>query len=83
MSPWLFASGVTMLALVPCAATALRRDAMRRLVGLEMTSVVVSLLMMLLAQGFARSFFFDLALALALLSLGGGLVFARFLERWL
>jgi multicomponent Na+:H+ antiporter subunit F len=38
---------------------------------------------MLLAEGFGRLPFFDLALTLALLSFAGGLVFARFLERWL
>jgi multisubunit Na+/H+ antiporter MnhF subunit len=36
----------------------------------------------LLAEGLHRSGVFDLALVLALLSFGGGLVFARFLERW-
>jgi multicomponent Na+:H+ antiporter subunit F len=36
-----------------------------------------------LAQAYDRSIFFDLALALALLSFAGGLVFARFLERWI
>jgi multisubunit Na+/H+ antiporter MnhF subunit len=38
---------------------------------------------MLLAEGYHRSFLFDLALMLALLSFGGGMVFVRFLELWL
>jgi len=38
---------------------------------------------MLLAHGFQRFPFYDIALAAALLSFGGGLVFIRFLERWL
>jgi multisubunit Na+/H+ antiporter MnhF subunit len=33
--------------------------------------------------GFGRYPFIDLGLAVALLSFGGGLVFARFLERWM
>ncbi|MEA2508926.1 MAG: multicomponent Na+:H+ antiporter subunit [Actinomycetota bacterium] len=55
---------------------------MDRLVGLELASVIVCLILLLLAQGLHRPPFFDLALALALLSFAGGLVFARFLERW-
>jgi hypothetical protein len=37
---------------------------------------------MLLAEGFRRSGEFELAILLAVLLLGGGLVFVRFLERW-
>ena len=40
-------------------------------------------MLLLLAEGFGRAPFTDLAVALALLSFGGGLVFARFLERWM
>jgi multicomponent Na+:H+ antiporter subunit F len=54
-----------------------------RLVGLELAGVVVTLVLLLLAQAFGRVIYVDLALALALLSLPGGLVFARFLERFL
>ena len=40
-------------------------------------------MLLLLAQAYDRAIYFDLALALALLSFAGGLVFARFLERWI
>jgi len=53
------------------------------LVGLESASMLMVLILLLLAEGYQRSFLFDLALMLALLSFGGGLVFVRFLERWL
>ena len=43
---------------------------------------VDTLVLLVLAQAYDRSIYFDLALALALLSFAGGLVFARFLERW-
>jgi multisubunit Na+/H+ antiporter MnhF subunit len=55
---------------------------MDRLVGLELASVIVCLVLLLIAQGIHRPPFFDLALAAALLSFAGGLVFARFFERW-
>jgi len=41
------------------------------------------LTLVLLAQGFDRSPFYDVPLTLAVLSVGGGLVFARFAQRWL
>ena len=43
---------------------------------------VDTLVLLLLAQAYDRAIYFDLALALAL-SFAGGLVFARFLERWI
>ena len=38
------------------------------------------LILALLAEGFNRPEFIDVALALALLAFGGGMVFVRFLE---
>ncbi len=56
---------------------------MNRLVALEAASTMAAILLMLLAEGFGRIPFFDIALTLAFLAFGGGLVFARLLERWL
>jgi multisubunit Na+/H+ antiporter MnhF subunit len=47
-----------------------------------MAGVLQTIVLLLLAEGFHRPPFFDLALVLALLALAGGLVFARMLERW-
>ncbi len=83
MNPWLIGAGVLMLAWIPCGIVALRGDAMDRLVALEMAGVFAALIVLLLAEGMQRPSVFDLALALALLSLPSGLVFAHFLGRWL
>jgi multicomponent Na+:H+ antiporter subunit F len=72
-----------LLCLIACGVATLRGDAAGRLVGLEAAGVIAPLILLLLAEGFARPLFTDLALALALLSFGGGMVFARFLERWM
>jgi multicomponent Na+:H+ antiporter subunit F len=61
----------------------LRGSPERRLVGLEMTGILVTILLALLSVGYGRLVFFDLPLTLALLSFGAGLVFARFLEKHL
>jgi len=83
MNGWLIAAFVLMLGLIPCGIVCFTRDAADRLVGLEDATVLIILIMLLLAEGYHRSFLFDLALMLALLSFGGGMVFVRFLERWL
>lgn len=69
--------------LLPCALVCLRaKDPLERLVALEMAAVLMTLAMVLLGEAMERSLFLDLALTQALLSFGGGLVFARFMERW-
>lgn len=83
MNLWLAAAGAMSLAFVPCAFVVLRADVVDRVVGFEMSAACLSLVLLMLAEAYGRTIFFDLGLALSLLSYGGGLVFARFLERWL
>ena len=83
MNVWLLAAGAMLVCLIPCGMVCLRGDAFERLVGLEAAGLIASLIFLLLAEGLHRAPFTDLALALALLSFGGGLVFVRFLERWM
>jgi multisubunit Na+/H+ antiporter MnhF subunit len=82
MNEWLIAATVLLLGLVPCGVVILRGSVVEALVGLQMAGVLQTVVLLLLAQGFDRPPFFDLALVLALLTLAGGLVFARMLERW-
>lgn len=83
MNVWLLAAAALMFGLIPCGIVVFRRDVMNRLLGLEMAGLIETLILLFLAQGFNNPNFYDLALAMALLTFGGGLVFARFLERWL
>ena len=83
MNVWLVGTAVMAVALVPALITALRGRLTDRLVGLELTGILLSQLLFLYAVGERRGAFVDIGLALALLAFGGGLVFARFLERWL
>ena len=83
MNPWMIASGVLLLCLVPCCVAVFRGTPMERLLGLEMGSVVQTMFLVTFAIAIDRPNFLDLALAMGLLTFGGGLVFARFLERWL
>ena len=83
MNVWLVAAFAVSAALIPCADMSLRGAAERRLVGLEMSSIIVTVLLVLLTIAFGRLPFIDLPLALAIMSFGGGLVFARFLGKHL
>jgi multicomponent Na+:H+ antiporter subunit F len=82
MDQWTVAAIALLLGLVPCGVVCLRGEPTERLVGLEMAGTLDALVLLLLAVAYHRSIYLDLALALALLTFAGGLVFARFLERW-
>jgi multisubunit Na+/H+ antiporter MnhF subunit len=82
MNAWLIGATVLLLGLVPCAIVMLRGSIVEALVGLQLAGILETVVLLLLAEGFHRPPFFDLALVLALLALANGLVFARMLERW-
>ncbi len=83
MNAWLVAATVLAFCLVPAGIAVLRGDAVERLVGLELTGLLVTFVLVTLAEGAGSPQFLNVALALSLLTFGGGLVFVRFLERWL
>ena len=83
MNAWLVAAVALIVGLVPCAVVCFRGTPMERLVGLELAGTVDTLILLVLAEAYRQAIFFDLAVVLAVLSFAGGLVFARFLERWL
>jgi multicomponent Na+:H+ antiporter subunit F len=83
MNLWIWAALAMCIAVALCMLRCFRGAPGDRLVALEFVSVAITLQMMLLIEGFARSTFYDVPLTLAFLSFGGGMVFVRFLERWL
>jgi len=82
VNEWLIAAALLLLGLVPCGLVVLRGSIVEALVGLQMAGILQTVVLLLMAEGLHRPPFFDLAVVLALLSLAGGLVFARMLERW-
>jgi multisubunit Na+/H+ antiporter MnhF subunit len=81
---WLVAATVLLAGVLPCGWVVLRGRLTEALVGLELASTLVTLVLVLLAEGFHRSSYFVLPLVLAALSFVGTLVFIRFLgDRWL
>ena len=83
MNLWLVSGACVCAALLPCAFMALRGEAERRVVGLQMCGILVTFALVIFTIGFGRLPFIDLALTLGILSFGSGLVFARFLEKHL
>jgi multisubunit Na+/H+ antiporter MnhF subunit len=84
MNAWMWCSILMLFGLIPCGILALTSDDVRkRLVAFEMTGIIAALEMMLLTMAFNRPPLMDLALAIALLSFGGGMVFAIFLGKHL
>jgi multisubunit Na+/H+ antiporter MnhF subunit len=83
VTAWLVAGLALLLGAAPLLAVLLRADTVSRLVALEVGAVNLSLALLLLGAHFDRSFYADEAVTLALLSLAGGLLFVRALERWL
>jgi multisubunit Na+/H+ antiporter MnhF subunit len=83
MSIWLWGVIAMMLGVVPCALLILRSPDMSDwTLALQMSGIIVVLGLLLLAQAMKRPSFYDLAVALALLSFPAGLMFAHFIERW-
>jgi len=83
MNAWYITAIALLLCIIPCIIVCSRGDPFKRLIGLEMANAVGVMVLIALAGAIDRDFLYDLALALAFLSLGGGLVFVRFMERWL
>lgn len=83
MNGFVIAAIAMLLGVIPCGVVVCRGPVMEALVAYELISAIVVMVLILLAEGFRRSGEFELPLLLAVLLFGSGLVFVRFLERWL
>lgn len=83
MNVWVIVAFILLLCLIPPFIRCIKGDVVNRLVALEAGSTLTTIILLVLAVAYHRVPFVDMALTLALLSFGAGLVFTRFLERWL
>jgi multisubunit Na+/H+ antiporter MnhF subunit len=83
MNAFVLAAIGMLVTAVPCLIVVWRAEPMAAVVAYEAVGIIAVMVLILLAQGFNRSAEFELPVLLAVLILGSGLVFARFLERWL
>jgi len=81
MNEWVIAAVVLLIAgTLPLGLTCLLSDAIDGVIALSLTGVIATLVLLLLAEGFHRQPFVDLAVALAVMSFIGSVAFVRFLE---
>jgi multicomponent Na+:H+ antiporter subunit F len=81
MTVWLAAAAAMVALLIPLGLAAMRGSPLDRLVVLELASATSTTALILLAEGFDRDVYFELAVVMAVLSFAGNLVYARFLEQ--
>jgi multisubunit Na+/H+ antiporter MnhF subunit len=80
---WLLAVALLQAGILLCGVVCVRSNLLRSVVAMEMASAIAVLSVVLLAEAVGRPAWFDLALALGLLSFPSSMVFLIFLERWL
>jgi multisubunit Na+/H+ antiporter MnhF subunit len=78
---WELAAVVLIGAMLPCAGVCLWAGAGAALAALEVVGTLASTVLMLLSEAFSRQPFVDLAIISALLTIVGGLAFARLMEQ--
>lgn len=83
MNAFVIAAVAMLVAIIPCGIVVIRGNTMEAVVAYEAIGSIIVMELVLLPEGFRRSAEFELPVLLAVLILGGGLVFVRFLERWL
>jgi multisubunit Na+/H+ antiporter MnhF subunit len=82
MNAFIWAGTALVVLQLPLLAVAAIRRPVDGLVALEFSGILLTLTLMCLAEGFHRSFEYTVAIMAAVLATIGGLVFARFLGRW-
>jgi len=80
---WFVAVVPLLLGIVTCAVVAARGRLMDGLVAIELASALAVVTLLIVEQGMQRQSFFDVSLALAVVTLPSTLLFARMYRRWL
>jgi len=83
VNAWLIAAVGFLVLLLAAGLLALRGEIFDRVVAMQLTSTIGTLALVLLAEGFGRDVYFDLAVVTVLASFAGNLFYLRFLESWL
>jgi multicomponent Na+:H+ antiporter subunit F len=83
VNAFVIAAIAMLIGTIPCAIVVWRGEIMSAVVAYEAISSIAVMVLVLLAEGFRRPAEFELPVLLAVLLFGSGMVFVRFLERWL
>jgi multicomponent Na+:H+ antiporter subunit F len=81
VNEWYWLACALLVGIAVCGWVILRRGFLDGIVALQLAGVLASLGMLALAEALDRPPFGDLAIVLALVSVAGSLILARFVER--
>jgi multisubunit Na+/H+ antiporter MnhF subunit len=81
VNAYLIGATILLAGLVPCWVVALRSRPIDGVVAVQAAGSVVTVVLLCLAEGFHRTSYFTVPLVLSAMSLVGGLVYARFIDR--
>ena len=79
MNVWFVGATALLVALVPVGYVLVRGEIVEALVALELAGTVVTLVLLLIGEGFKRNSYYTLPLVLAFTNVVGVLIFVRFL----
>jgi multisubunit Na+/H+ antiporter MnhF subunit len=83
VNAFVIAATALIVLLVPLGWVMVREEAIDGVVALSLAGTLSALAMLCLAEGLHRSFAYTVAVVASVMSIVGGLVYARFLGRWL
>jgi multicomponent Na+:H+ antiporter subunit F len=83
VNEWLIASTALLVLLLLAGLLAMRGALLERLVAMQLASTIGVIALVLLAQGFERDVYFDIAVVTAAMSFVGTLFYVRAFEEWL
>jgi len=83
VNEWLVAGAGLAFLVLPAGLLAMRGTVFERVVAMQLASTFGVLALVVLAQGFDRDVYFDLAVVTSVLSFVGTLFYVRLLEMWL
>jgi multisubunit Na+/H+ antiporter MnhF subunit len=78
---WLIGATILLLAVFPCGWIVARARLLEALVAIELIATVLTVVLLLIAEGYHRNSYFTLPLVLAFANVIGGLVLLRFAGR--
>jgi len=81
MNVWEVCAAILIGSMLPCIGVCLLAGAASALAALEVLGTVATTVLMILSETFHRQPFVDLAVVLGLLTVVGGLAFARLMEQ--
>jgi multisubunit Na+/H+ antiporter MnhF subunit len=83
LNVWYAGATLLLILLVPCVLVAVRGRMIDALVALEVATAATVVALLFMEQGMQRQTFFDVSLAMAVLTVSSTLLFARIYRRWL